>query len=527
MSDDGALTLGRWITDRGRVTPDRVAIDAPDGCVTYRELDERSARLAGRMRDAGIRRGDRIASLSCNNADQVVAFFACARAGFIFAPLCWRLTAAELAYQLDDSQPVLLLTDGTHTGLAQAAVDAAASYPSRARLGVGGVEQDVPRVTAPAGPEPVADSDPLLLIYTSGSTGRPKGALLSHANCFWTNLSLSRTAGMTGNDVVLAILPQYHVGGWNVQPLLAWWCGATVVLPRGFDPDESLRLIADKGVTTMMGVPATYQFLAEHPGFAGTDLTSLRLALVGGAPMPEGLLRTWLDRGVQLTQGYGLTEAAPNVLCLPPEDVVRRLGWAGKPYPHVDTALADPATGALLDGPAEGELLVRGPNVFVGYHGRPDATAQTMWDDWLRTGDIAERDAAGYYRLRGRLKDMYVSGGENVYPAEVESVLDDHPDIVEAAVIGVPHPRWGEVGYAVVALREGSALDAEAVRAHCRQSLAPFKVPAHVSFVAALPRSAIGKLDKLALRTMCCPESGDTISRGPEARSERLEDSGS
>ncbi|MBB2892747.1 AMP-binding protein [Flexivirga oryzae] len=527
MSEDGVLTLGRWLADRGRVTPDRVAIDCPGCRVTYRELDERSARLAERMRAAGIHHGDRVATLSSNNADHVVAFFACARAGFVLVPLCWRLTPAELAYQLDDSGPVLVLTDGSHAPLAEAAVDAAASYPPRVRLGADGIEREVPHVATPANREPVEDTDPLLLIYTSGSTGRPKGALLSHGNCFWTNLSLSRTAGMTGDDVVLAILPQYHVGGWNVQPLLAWWCGATVVMPDGFDAGEALRLIAEKGVTTMMGVPATYQFLAEHADFADTDLSGLRLALVGGAPMPEGLLRTWLDRGVQLTQGYGLTEAAPNVLCLPPEDVVRRLGWAGKPYPHVETALADPATGELLDGPAEGELLVRGPNVFIGYHGRPDATAQTMIGDWLRTGDIAERDADGYYRLRGRLKDMYVSGGENVYPAEVESVLDDHPDIVEAAVIGVPDARWGEVGYAVVTPREGSGLDERAVRAHCRRSLASFKVPAHVSFVTALPRSAIGKLDKLTLRTMCDPGEGVGSSRSAGSRSERLEDAGS
>lgn len=527
MNQDGTQTVGRWVRDRSTVTPDRIAIDSPAGTLTYRELDERSGRLAERMCAAGVRRGDRVATLSTNNADHVVTFFACARAGFVLAPLCWRLTPPELAYQLDDSGPVLLLTDAGHASLAEAAVEAASSYPPRVRLGADGIEAQVPRVADAADLEPVADDDPLLLIYTSGSTGRPKGAMLSHANCFWTNLSLSRTAGMTGEDVVLAILPQYHVAGWNVQPLLAWWCGATVVLPDGFDPDDALRLIADKGVTTMMGVPATYQFLAEHSDFAGTDLSSLRLAIVGGAPMPEALLRTWQRRGVSLTQGYGLTEAAPNVLCLPPEDAARRLGWAGKPYPHVETALAIPATGELFDGPGEGELLVRGPNVFLGYHGRPDASAQTMLDDWLRTGDIAERDADGYYRLRGRLKDMYVSGGENVYPAEVESVLGDHPDVVEAAVVGVPHPRWGEVGYAVVTLRKGSALAEDDLRVHCRRSLAAFKVPAHVAFVDALPRSAVGKLDKLTLRAMYERDGDHTSPRSSEPGSERLEDAGS
>jgi fatty-acyl-CoA synthase len=285
-----------------------------------------------------------------------------------------------------------------------------------------------------------------------------------------------------------------------VQPLLAWWCGATVVLPAGFDPDQALQLIAEKRVTTMMGVPATYQFLAERPAFATTDLSSLRLAIVGGAPMPEALLRTWIERGVPLTQGYGLTEAAPNVLCLPPEDAVDRLGWAGKPYPYVQAALADPDTGEVVTGAGEGELLVRGPNVFPGYHDLPDASADALRGGWLHTGDIAERDREGYYRLRDRLKDMYVSGGENVYPAEVESVLTGHPAVVEAAVIGVPDDRWGEAGYALVVRRPGSDVDEAAVREYCRARLARFKVPARVGFVDGLPRSAVGKIDKPALR---------------------------
>ncbi len=500
----GEHTIGRWITDRGRVTPRRIAIDGVAGELSYGELASRAAVLAGRLHAAGARRGDRIATLCGNSADQVVLFFACANAGLVVAPLNWRLTPAELAYQVDDCAPLLVAVDAQHAGLAEAAVAAAHRDPPRVPLGAAGIETAVPLIGRAGGhagePGDVRDDDPLLLIYTSGTTGRPKGALLSHANCFWTNLSLELMTGMSGDDVVLALLPQFHVGGWNVQPLLAWWSGARVVMPAGFDPAETLRLIAEKRVTTMMGVPATYQFLAEHPLFAATDLSSLRLAIVGGAPMPESLLHTWIGRGVRLTQGYGLTEAAPNVLCLPPEDATARLGWAGKPYPHVQTALAGPEPGTLLDGAGVGELLVRGPNVFPGYHGMPEASADALRDGWLHTGDIAERDAEGYYRLRGRLKDLYVSGGENVYPAEVESALTAHPDIVEAAVIGVPHPRWGEAGHAVVVRRAGSALDTDAVRAFCRQRLAGYKVPATVDFTDALPRSGVGKIDKTRLR---------------------------
>jgi len=248
----------------------------------------------------------------------------------------------------------------------------------------------------------------------------------------------------------------------------------------------------------MMGVPATYLFMAEHPAFATADLSSLRTAVVGGAPLPEALIRTWTDRGVRLVQGYGLSEAAPNVLGLPPEDVHRRVGFAGKPYPHVDVAL-EGSDGTLLDGPATGELLVRGPNVFAGYWNDPEATATTMRGGWLHTDDVAERDAEGFYRIRDRLKDMYISGGENVYPAEIESVLADHEAVVEAAVVGVPDDRWGEAGRAFVAVRDGVVVSADELIEWCRARLATFKVPRDVRFVAALPRSGMNKVLKREL----------------------------
>ena len=250
----------------------------------------------------------------------------------------------------------------------------------------------------------------------------------------------------------------------------------------------------------MMGVPATYLLLAEHPAFATADLSSLRLAVVGGAPMPESLLETWLDRGVEIVQGYGLTEAAPNVLCLPVEDAVRKLGWPGRPYPHVECALRDPGSGQLLDGPAEGELVVRGPNVFAGYWRNPAATAEAFADGWLLTGDIAERDAEGTYRIVGRLKELVISGGENVYPAEVEAVLHAHPAVAEAAVIGVPDERWGEACAAFVATR--SPVEASELLEWCRGRLARFKVPRSIQFVDALPHSGTGKVAKDELRAL-------------------------
>ncbi|GAA0339799.1 AMP-binding protein [Actinoallomurus spadix] len=480
------MNLGRWIRDRARTTPHRTAIVFGDEEITYAELDARSERLAAGLLARGLRPGDRIATLTDNRPEHAELFFACAKAGLILVPLNVRLTLPELTYQVGDAGPAMLCTGpgraappftGPVVELTRDGLDAVAADPA-----AGGLPGD-------AGPDAG-----LLIVYTAGTTGRPKGALLTHANCFWTNLSLDRGCELREDDVVLQVLPQFHVGGWNVQPLLAWWKGATVVLEPSFDPARALRLITERRVTTMMGVPATYQFMAARPEFATADLSSLRCVVVGGAPMPEPLLRAWLDRGVRITQGYGLTEAAPNVLCLPPEEVARRVGWAGKPYPHVDVALLGP--GGPLDGPGRGELIVRGPNVFAGYWRNPAATREAVPDGWLRTGDVAERDAEGFYRICDRVKDMYVSGGENVYPAEVESVLAAFPGVAEVAVVGVPDERWGEVGCAYVA----GDVPVEELLAHCRERLAAFKVPKYVRSVPALPRSAVGKTLKNELR---------------------------
>ena len=477
----GPHTLGRWLRDRARTTPGRVAIDYGGRQVTYIELDEASDRLVGELVERGLVRGDRVATLTGNSPEHVAVFFACAKAGFVLAPLSWRLTGPELAYQLADAEPAIFLVEDEYAELASTTGHDATrlEWP---RLG------DRPRAVAAA---EVADEDALLLVYTSGTTGRPKGALLTHANCFWTNLGFDLATGVSGEDVVLQVLPQFHCGGWNVQPLLAWWKGAKVVLERSFETERCLRLIEEKRVTTMMGVPAIYLFLAQAPGFGEADLSSLRTAVVGGAPMPEALLDTWAKRGIDIVQGYGLTEAAPNVLCLPPEDARRKAGYAGRPYPFVECELS-----------AESELLVRGPNVFAGYWQNTEATEAAFRDGWLLTGDLAERDEEGCYRIRGRLKDMYISGGENVYPAEVEAVLHEHAAVADAAVVGVADERWGEVGVAAVALKEGASATEEELLEHCRARLARFKVPRAVRFLDVLPRSGMNKVLKDELRPL-------------------------
>jgi fatty-acyl-CoA synthase len=466
--------IGRLLRDRTRATPERIAIEYDGREISYAELDAGASAFACSFAEAGLKRGDRVATLTGNSPEHVQVLFACVQLGLILLPLSWRLAAPELRYQLDDAEPSLFLVEDEYIGLAR---ETGYRFERLAEPCPGVRHPDVA----------VEDDDPLLLIYTSGTTGKPKGALLTHANCFWTNFGFDLATGVHGDDVVLQVLPQFHVGGWNVQALLAWWKGARVILEREFDAARALRLIEEKRVTTMMGVPPIYLLLAREPGFDAADLSSLERAVVGGAPMPEALLETWAARGTAVVQGYGLTEAAPNVLCVPPEDAVRKLGCAGKPYPFVDVRLS-----------AENELQVRGPNVFPGYWRNPEATAEAFTSDgWLRTGDVAECDDEGFYRIKGRLKEMYISGGENVYPAEVEAVLHAHPQVLDAAVVGVPDERWGEVGIAFV-VSAGVAEDE--LSEWCRARLARFKVPKSFRLIGEIPRNTMGKVQKQELR---------------------------
>lgn len=498
---DGAHTIGRWLTDRAAASPDHPAIDDRGVTIGYADLEERARELAFALRRAGYGPGDRVATISGNSIDHVVAFFACAKSGVAFVPLSWRLTPRELADVLERSEPALVLVEDEYEGIAAEALDRTPGRPSVTALGTTGVEASVPDRVGPAVPaRAVRDDDALLVIYTSGSEAAPKGVVLTHGNCFWNNLALAGAQQLTADDVVLSMLPQFHVAAWNCQPLLAWWVGATVVLERSFQPRRVLQLLAERGVTAMMGVPTQYRLLADDAAFAQIASGPLRQALVGGATVPHELAARWAAAGAPLTQGYGLTEAAPNVLCLPASDSARLPGAVGRPYPHVDVCVADPSTGLVLDGPATGELWVRGPSVFAGYLHDPDATARTMVGDWLRTGDIVHRDDEGVFRVVDRLKDIFISGGENVAPAEVERALGLHPAVAEAAVVGVADPVWGERGVAFVVRAEGRTLGEDELLAHARTELAGFKVPVRIAFVDALPKSTIEKLARSRLR---------------------------
>ena len=491
---DDARLVGQWPAAGGARDPQRVAIVFDGRAMTYRELEDRSTRLALALRARGLEPGARVATVTENHPEHVVLLFACAKAGLILAPLNWRLAPEELRHQVELFDPALLVVSATQwSRVAGDPSMAATPMLHLESLGDFGATNDAGALAT------VHEDDPLLLIATSGTTGTPKGALLTHANCYWTNRSLEAAMPMTAADVVLQVLPQYHVGGWNVQPLLGWWRGATVVLESAFDERRILRAIEDQRVTTMMGVPTTYLMLAQHPDFDDADLTSLRTIIVGGAAMAHTLVERWRAKGVAVVQGYGLTEAAPNVCYLADDEATGRPGSVGQPYRYVEAAIRD-VHNRVIEGAGRGELWVRGPNVFAGYWRNEAATAAVKVDGWLDTGDVAERDCDGYYRIVGRTKEMFVSGGENVFPVEVERVLTAFPDVAEAAVVGVSDPTWGESGAAFVVARRGASVDVDELVAFCRTYLAAFKIPRTIEVVDQLPQTHIGKVNKAALR---------------------------
>jgi fatty-acyl-CoA synthase len=467
---------------------------------SYQACHDRISRLAGSFRtQCGIAAGDRIAVLAPNTTDTFEVQFACGRIGAIFVPLNWRLAAPELRTILADCAPAMLIYD---LEFADRVEDLAQSCHIGHLLPLGPIFERI-AFDGPSFAQPVAATldDISTILYTSGTTGRPKGAIITHGMNFWNTVHSFSLAGIGRSTVFFGLLPLFHTGGLNVFSYPVFQAGGTVVIMRTFDPGEALRLIGDPnlGITHMFGVPANYQFMAQHPRFAETDLTRLGFAGVGGAPTPDAILRTWQEQGALLQQGYGMTETSPLVLVLDREDAVRKAGSAGKPALNMQTRVVrDDGTEAPPG--TIGELWVKGPNITKGYWNQPEVTAASFTDGWLHTVDAALIDDEGYYFIVDRWKDMYISGGENVYPAEVENVLYQNDAIAEAAVIGMSDERWGQVGRAVVVLKPGAALTEDDVVAHCAVNLARYKLPHSVVFTDALPRNATGKIHKPTLR---------------------------
>ena len=493
------IGLGNWFHQRALRTPERRALRFEGRDWTYADMQLEIEDCAKRLAALGVEKGDRVAFLGLNQPMFFFVMFGCARIGAIFVPLNFRLTGPELAFMIQDCAVRALIADAQ---LRPVVAPQLASLSSLKTVLAAEDEAHWTRAPAPAVEHVAArEDDVALIMYTSGTTGRPKGAMLTHGNFWWNNVNGMYAIDCLADDVTLTAAPIFHIGGLNVTTLTAFQKGALVVLHRSFDPGGALAEIATSKVTTMFGVPAMFLFMAQHPAFAETDLSSVRMLVVGGAPCPLPLLKIYQARGVLMQQGYGLTETAPMVSFLAPEQALSRIGSSGKTAMFVEVRLVNLNSETITEPRTPGEILVRGPNVTPGYWGLPQATALAIdKDGWFHTGDAGFFDEDGFLTISDRIKDMIITGGENVYPAEVESALMRHPAIAEVAVIGEPNEEWGENVVAIAALKPGQFLTIETLRDFAGESLARYKLPGRLEIVSALPRNATGKILKYQLR---------------------------
>lgn len=509
----GSTASFDWIGHHARTRPDQVAqVDlATERSFTWVEMNDRTTRLAHALRNEfGINKGDRVAVLANNNSNLFEVQFACWKLGAIFVPLNWRLALPELEFIIGDCGPDVLVHDEEFAEVAES-VAASCSIDHRINWdGGSGAAADYEElltaastelVNAPFINEPCTHDDILTIMYTSGTTGRPKGAQITQGMTLWNAINCVEFFRCSAEMVNLAVLPLFHTGGLNCFANPAFHFGGTNLIMKTFDPAAGLALLNDPdvGVTHFLGVPANFLFMSQVPEFATATFPTVEIAGVGGSPTPVPLIETWSAKGLPLQQAFGMTETSPLVLSLKPEDCEVKIGAAGLPAMHTEVRIVDDEGNDL--GPNEtGELWVRGPNVTPGYWNRPEANESSFTDGWLHTGDAARMDDDGFYYIVDRWKDMYISGGENVYPAEVESVIYQLPQIGEVSVIGVPDEKWVEVGRAVVVVKDGETIDEATIVNHCRSNLARFKVPQSVVFIDEIPHNATGKVLKRELR---------------------------
>ncbi|QSB16619.1 long-chain fatty acid--CoA ligase [Natronosporangium hydrolyticum] len=503
MADQG---VGSWPRRRARIAPGDTALIYQGEPRSFGELAQRVDRLRQRLAELEVAPGDRVAYLGPNQPAFVEAMFATMAAGAVFVPLNTRLAAPELAHLLRDAQVRAFIWAESHEQTAQAVLEAA-PVELRVVAGAGSeaagytLEQLVEQGQSGTPEVPVATDDLAMIMYTSGTTGQPRGATLTHANLTWNVFNVLIDVDVSQREVTLVSAPLFHTAALNQTFLPTFIKGGAAVLEAAFDPQRSLHLIAEHRITWMFGVPAMFQALAAAPGWDTADLSSIRAVEAGGAPVPEELIRTYQARGLTFMQGYGMTEASPGVLFLRAGDSLRKVGSAGTPCFFTEVDLIDDA-GATTPAGEPGEVVVRGPNVMVGYWRNEAATAAVLdQDGWFRSGDVAVRDDEGHLRIVDRKKDMFISGGENVYPAEVENAIYDHPAVRECAVIGVPDTQWGEVGRAYIVLNDGHQLDHPELAQFLTGRLARYKIPQSLVLLAELPRTASGKLQKQRLRS--------------------------
>jgi len=490
--------LSVWIANHAENSPTKVAIRFEDEEISYRELHTQiEGATVFLRRKHGIGYGDRIAYLGFNTPTCLILLFACARLGALYLPLNWRLALPELDVVLGHANVKVLFSDSAHLKEAEALTGERAGctmincteldLKSREKLEPADADLDVDLEA------------PLLLVYTSGTTGRPKGVVLTQNALLFNALNSLHMHDLTASDHILTVLPMFHVGGLNIQTTPGLYVGATITLHSRFDPTTTLAAIREDRPSVLVLVPTTIAALIGQPDWQETDLQCLRLVTTGSSIVPHSLIEAWHDRGVPVIQVYGLTETGPVALYQRSEEAVNSVGSSGRGALHTELRIVNDS-GMDVEQEESGELLLRGPNLFREYWKDPEATKEAIQDDWFRTGDIGYRDKDGFVYINDRKKDVVISGGENIYPAELEQVLDEIDGITEAAVVGISDEKWGEIPVAIVVVNKGDEITTEKILLEFEGRLARYKHPKAVSFVPSLPRNAMGKVLKHELR---------------------------
>ena len=500
------MDLSEWIVRQAGLAPDKTAIRFPERDLTYAAFAVEIERLASALHASGVERGDCVAFLGYNRPETLAALFACARLGALFMPLNWRLAGPEHRQLLADCPPKVLLAEPRFIEQIDAFRDELGSMtlvafgaPPRGWIAFDDLMR---RGDAPVPHDPrVGPDTPLLICYTSGTTGKAKGALLTQDALAWNAANSADLHGLTSEDRILTTLPLFHVGGLNNQTTPALSRGCTVVLHPRFDVDATFDAIEGERITLTVLVPAQIEAMMAHARWPRADLSSLRMITTGSTIVPDRLFRAVHERGIPLVQIYGSTETSPIAAYVKAADAITHAGSAGRPARHCSVRVA--AEGGTDAKPgASGEILVRGPNVMAGYWNNPQASSEALREGWFHTGDMGHFDADGWLWVDGRKKEMIISGGENIYPAEIENLLAESPDIAEVAIVGRPDERWGECVVAVIVTHAGSTLDADGVLGLLEGRIARYKLPKEVLFVDELPRTALGKVRKDEVRRL-------------------------
>jgi len=473
---------------------------------TYRQIYERSNRLANLLKDAGVRKGDRVSCITTNSAEYIELFIAASRLGAILNPLNYRLAAFEMIRIVEDAKPRALVFDIEFAEMAREIVESSTTF--ELVLSFGGSELNWAKNMEvesahcePVGPEIAGDSeDPLLMLYTAGSTGRPKGVPLRQANLFFNALNWIIDVGITKEDYTMTVIPLFHIGGhmlWTLPHLIV---GGRILLQRRFEPETTLRLLAEERITNVYLIPAMAKMVLALPNWRDYDLRSLRFIGAGGEPVPEKVTKAFGEIGIPVLNSYGLTETSDGTTTMRPWDVLGKpANCIGKPLTMTDLKIVD-AGGREVDVGVEGEILHRGPSVVEAYWNRPEESARAFRGGWLHTGDLAVKDEQGFVYFLGRKDDMIITGGENVYPAEVEEAILSYPKVADVAVLGVPDEKWGQTVKAVIVPKGGETIEEKEILGHIQSRLSRFKRPRIIQFVESLPKIGSGKLDRVTIK---------------------------